>query len=248
MRTRSPSRATVARYSSLNNKKMAHTTAPQIAAPLTCRDHSRNHIQDSDANIARSLATNERETRFPDMGPKIRTLFFPAQMNDLGPLSGRNRHPAVSLTAVDDDSTELNGFETCLVCVNEWNRDFAAPCFIAHRHDSQGTIDTLSLSVTTMEVTAYPVKATAYLYNRSSAAYLGSLDLRYFGMCMPRTLLFDVAEHRLPISTQIEISFGVDGGGPPLIPRPPTITSVALGLVERQFDAQQSVRISIANP
>ncbi|SOE56473.1 hypothetical protein SAMN05446635_1077 [Burkholderia sp. OK233] len=251
MCARSPSRTTVARYSSLANEfqEVARTTTPKIAVSFTRRDHSRNHIQGGDANIGRGrLATDERQTRAPDMGPKIRALFFPAQMNELEPTPAKNKHSVVSLTAVDDDLTELNGFETCLVCVNEWNIDFAAPCFMAQRHDSQGIIDTLSLSVTTMEVTTYPVKATAYLYNGSSGAYVGSLDLRYFGMRMPRTLVFDVAEHRLPISTLIEVRFGIDGGGTPRIPRPPTITSVALLLVERKFHAQQSVRITIANP
>ncbi|NYH14261.1 hypothetical protein [Paraburkholderia bryophila] len=169
-------------------------------------------------------------------------------MSELEPAPAKNRHSAVPLTTVDDDPTELNGFETCLVCVNEWNVDFAALCFVAQRPDSQGIIDTLSLSVTTMEVTTYPVKATAYLYHGSSGAYFGSLDLRYFGMRMPRTLVFDVAEHCLPISTLIEVRFGIDGGGTPRIPRSPTITSVALLLVGRKFHTQQSVRIAIANP
>jgi hypothetical protein len=52
-----------------------------------------------------------------------------------------------------DDPTEVNGFETCLACVNEWKIDFAAPCFVAHRRDSQRIIDTLSLSATTREAT-----------------------------------------------------------------------------------------------
>ncbi|MFM0674586.1 hypothetical protein [Paraburkholderia sediminicola] len=228
---------------------MARTTTPKISASITHCDEILNRIQGDDKNIVRGrLAADEWQTRVPDVEPKIRASFFPPQMNELEPTPAKNKHSAVPLIAVDDDSTELNGFETCLVCVNEWNIDFAAPCFVAQRHDSQGIIDTLSLSVTTMEVTTYPVKATAYLYNGSSGAFVGSLDLRYFGMRMPRTLVFDVAEHRLPISTLIEVRFGIDGGGTPRIPRPPTITSVALLLVERKFHAQQSVRITVATP
>ncbi|MFL9863383.1 hypothetical protein PQR67_04280 [Paraburkholderia fungorum] len=228
---------------------VTRTATTKITASFTRRDHNRSHIQGRDANIGRGrLATDEPQTRTPNVEPKIKTLFFPAQMSELESTLAKNKHSAVPLTTVDDDPAELNGFETCLVCVNEWNIDFAAPCFVAQRRDSQGIIDTLSLSVTTMEVTTYPVKATAYLYNGSSGAYVGSLDLRYFGMHMPRTLVFDVAEHRFPISTLIEVRFGIDGGGPPRIPRPPTITSVALLLVERKFHVQQSVRTAIATP
>ncbi|CAE6686068.1 hypothetical protein R75461_04809 [Paraburkholderia nemoris] len=251
MCARSPSQATIACYSSLANesREVTRIATPKIAASFTHRDHARNHIQGGDVNIGRGrLATDEPQTRAPDVEPKIRASFFPAQMNEPEPAPAKNKHSTVPLTTVDGDPTELNGFETCLVCVNEWNVDFAAPCFVAQRADSQGIIDTLSLSVTTMEATAYPIKATAYLYNGNSGAYVGSLDLRYFGMRMPRTLVFDVAEHRLPISTLIEVRFGIDGGGTPRIPRPPIITSVALLLGERKFHAQQSVRIAIANP
>ncbi|CAE6714187.1 hypothetical protein R69619_01229 [Paraburkholderia nemoris] len=123
-------------------------------------------------------------------------------------------------------------FDTRPVSVDRWNVDFSGPCFEADTERGEGIIETLRLSVTTIAPSSYPIKTTGYLYDGHSKRHLGLLDLRYFGVDLPRTLSFSLAEHRLPMSTQIEIRFGVDGGGPPLIPRPPTITSVGIRLTE----------------
>lgn len=74
---------------------------------------------------------------------------------------------------------------------------------------------------------AYPVRATGYAFDNNNML-LGLLDLRYFGKSMPRTLSFDVSQHKFPASTQLMIAFQIGGGGSPCIPRPPLITSVSI--------------------
>ena len=163
---------------------------------------------------------------------KIRTPFFPADHCQFATPRASAIDTNPSLLERGDNCAALIGFEACLVSVQKWNVDYAGPSFKARGPINSGIVETLSLSVTTLDVTTYNIKTTGYLYDEGSGAFFGMLDLRYFGKRMPRTLTFDLREHRFPISTQIEVRFAVDGGGTPSVPRPPTITSVTLVLEE----------------
>ncbi|CAG9191781.1 hypothetical protein PSAB6_100205 [Paraburkholderia sabiae] len=163
---------------------------------------------------------------------KLRTPFFPADHCQIAPVHAWEADAQPSLLERGDNRTRLIGFEACLVSAHKWNIDYPGPSFKAERSVDNGIIETLSLSVTTLGPTSYNIKTSGYLYDAVSGAFFGMIDLRYFGKRMPRTLTFDLKEHRFPISTQIEIRFAVDGGGTPSVPKPPTITSVTLVLEE----------------
>ena len=122
------------------------------------------------------------------------------------------------------------GFESCLICPDEWNTDFGGPTFAPPKRYDHRRIGRLALSVTMQNDVGYPVLATGYAY-RSDGDLIGFLNLRYFGKDMARTLVFDVAEYRFPAATQFLIAFCISGGGSPRIHRPPLITSVALDIM-----------------
>ncbi|MGA7782228.1 MAG: hypothetical protein WCA85_31570 [Paraburkholderia sp.] len=118
-------------------------------------------------------------------------------------------------------------FETCLICPDQWNVDFAGPVFAAPKHYDDERVTSLALQVTMQNGSHYPVKATGYAYDDSNEL-LGLLDLRYFRDGMPRALGFDVSAYAFPASTQFMIAFQVSGGGSKLVSNPPLITSVGL--------------------
>ena len=128
----------------------------------------------------------------------------------------------------------LSGFEACLVCPDEWNTDFVGPTFAARNSHRAGRIRRLTLAVTTNSP-RYPVQATGYV-SRLSGEFLGRLDLRYFGMNLPRSLTFDVSSQNLSSLNEFMIAFQVSGGGSPKIPFPPLISSVSLE-IEIEADA-----------
>lgn len=166
---------------------------------------------------------------------RIAAQFFSSETGDapVAP-SSDDRAAAISpLISSEYDPAEWGGFDSCFVCIREWCVDYPGPCFVAPVSIGERIIDTLSVSVTTLGAATYGIKATGYLYDGRSGAYIGMIDLRYFGDNMPRTLTFDLAQHRLPVSTWIEVRFAVDGGGTPRIPKPPTVNSVSLRLTAR---------------
>jgi len=166
---------------------------------------------------------------------RIATQFFSSETSATprAPSLG-DRSPAIApLIEREHDRAEWHGFESCFVCIRDWCVDYPGPCFMPPATIEERIIDTLSVSATTLGAATYGIKATGYLYDGRSGGYIGKIDLRYFGDRMPRTLTFDLAEHRLPASTWIEVRFAVDGGGTPRIPRPPTINSVSLRVTVR---------------
>ncbi|WP_131799826.1 hypothetical protein [Paraburkholderia ginsengiterrae] len=170
----------------------------------------------------------------------IRVQFFPASDSEADSnWTVGGSHPIKLIGSTSATST-WHGFDTRPISVDRWNVDFSGPCFESDTEPGDGIIETLVVSVTTIAPSSYPIKTTGYLYDGHSGCHLGLLDLRYFGMDLPRTLSFSLGEHRFPMSTQIEIRFGVDGGGSPLILRPPTITSVGILLTERRSRLTES--------
>ena len=160
-------------------------------------------------------------------------IFFPIQGQD-GSLSRGIRTRLVEsdptfIHAVECNETFWAAFESCLICLADWNVDFGGPVFFPSKHYGNRRITDLALSVTMQADSPYPVAATGYAYS-SEHELLGTLDLRYFGRNMPRTLVFDLSKYRFPASTQFMIAFQVSGGWGARIPCPPLITSVALNV------------------
>jgi hypothetical protein len=140
------------------------------------------------------------------------------------------------------DAHGWSGFEGCHVCPDEWNMDFGGPFFSPGHNNSEASIANLTLRVTMQNVERYPIRATGYLYDVDDA-FLGTLDLRYFGPDMPRALKFDVSQHRFPESTRFMIAFQVGGGGSPRVLRPPLITSVGIEiLVQARIEFDKRVK------
>ncbi|MFM0092996.1 hypothetical protein PQR46_39695 [Paraburkholderia sediminicola] len=159
--------------------------------------------------------------------------FFPVQGEDGSLPRGIQTRLVESdstfLHAVECNETRWTAFETCFICLAEWNVDFGGPVFYPSKRYENRHITDLALSVTMQAGSAYPVAATGYAYN-SEHEMLGTLDLRYFGRNMSRTLVFDLSKYHFPASTRFMIAFQVSGGGGARIPCPPLITSVALNV------------------
>lgn len=169
---------------------------------------------------------------FFDTEQSMRAQFFPASGTVSTFDCNASATEPIKLIGSAYSRSIWEGFDTRPLCVDRWNVDLRGPCFAADTDSDDGIIDTLSLSVTTIAMSNYPIKTTGYLYDGHGKRHLGLLDLRYFGQKLPRTLSFSLAEHGFPMSTRFEIRFSVDGGGSPLIPRPPTVTSVGLLITE----------------
>jgi hypothetical protein len=130
----------------------------------------------------------------------------------------------------DEESVpSWEGFDSLHLCIHSWNFDFEGPLFAIPYEVSGACLRDLTLSVTCDDPGHYPIRTTGYLYSKENA-FIGIVDLRYFSETMPRTLRFNLAAHRFPVSTRLSIRFSVDGGGAPTIPNPPSITSVAVAL------------------
>jgi hypothetical protein len=159
----------------------------------------------------------------------VPTQFFTSAANKSTPNPGRRLHFLLRQRHENESVDSWEGFDSLRLCIHRWNFDIEGPLFALPDEVSGACLRDLTLSVTCDDPGRYPIRATGYLYSEESA-FIGIVDLRYFGAAMPRTLRFDLSAHRLPVSTRISIRFSVDGGGAPIIPSPPSITSVAVAL------------------
>lgn len=196
-------------------------------------------VSDPPSRIERPMRATETSAfieqsrfKFFDTEQSMRAQFFPASGTVSRFDCNASAPEPIKLIGSAFSGSIWEGFDTRPLCVDRWNVDLRGPCFEADTEDCDGIIDTLRLSVTTIAMSSYPIKTTGYLYDEHGKRHLGLLDLRYFGQKLPRTLSFSLAEHAFPMSTRIEIRFSVDGGGSPLIPRPPTVTSVGILITE----------------
>jgi len=136
--------------------------------------------------------------------------------------------------AGDGLEIKCNGYEMCLICLDKWNTDFVGPTFATTGSHSAGLIRRLTLTVN-LYSPRYPVHTTGYIY-RACGELLSRLDLRHFGMNLPRSLTFDVSSQDLSSLSKFMIAFQVRGGGSQRIPCPPLISSVSLE-IEMQTDS-----------
>jgi hypothetical protein len=157
----------------------------------------------------------------------VPTRFFTCAANKSTP--NPRRRPNFLLSNDSESVPSFEGFDSLHLCIHSWNFDFEGPLFAVPHEISGASLRDLTLSVTCNDPLQYPIRTTGYLYSKKNA-FIGIVDLRYFGEAMPRTLRFDLSAHRLPVSTRISVRFSVDGGGAPTIPSPPSITSVAAAL------------------
>jgi hypothetical protein len=157
------------------------------------------------------------------------TQFLTRAANKSTPNPGRHPHYLVRQVHEEKSAPSWEGFDSLRLCIDRWNFDFEGPLFAIPYEVGGASLHDLTLSVTCDDPGHYPIRTTGYLYSKENA-FVGIVDLRYFGETMPRTLRFNIAAHRFPASTRISIRFSVDGGGAPTIPSPPSITSVAVAL------------------
>ncbi|WP_141710795.1 hypothetical protein [Paraburkholderia nodosa] len=159
----------------------------------------------------------------------VPTQFFRSAANKSTPNPGRRPHYLLRQPHDEEGGPSWEGFDSLRLCINNWNFDFEGPLFAIPDEVRGAYLRDLTLSVTCDDLGNYPIRTTSYLYSKESA-FIGVIDLRYFGENMRRTHRFNLAAHRLPVSTRMSVRFSVDGGGAPTIPTPPSITSVAVAL------------------